>query len=237
MKHQILLQIVSGPDGGPIYAETNFNAIIVEPWNALSSLLYLIPAIYWFYKLKGKYGSYPFITFCIPLLILGGVGSTLYHAFRSSRMLLIMDVLPITILTLAVSIFFWIKVFNKWWKAIFYVIIPIYLLFYLVNHFFDPPYSINIGYFLTGINIFFPILILLNRTEFEKSGLIYLSIFFFSLGFIFRQVDNLLTEYVAMGSHFLWHAFTAIGAFFIAEYIYFYRSYYIAQKQEHKKKA
>lgn len=237
MKHQIILQITSSPDGGPIYAETNLGAIIAEPWNAVSSLLYLLPALYWFFKLKGKYGSYPFITFCIPLLIIGGIGSTLYHAFRSSQLLLIMDVLPITILTLSVSIFFWTKVFDQWWKAIFFVIVPVYLLQYLVNHFLSPPTSINISYLLTGLNIFLPLIIILSRTEYEKANLIYLAIFFFSFGFIFRQTDAYIANYFAIGSHFLWHAFTATGAFFIAEYIYFYRSYYISVKQEQKKKA
>ncbi|MFW5761698.1 MAG: ceramidase domain-containing protein [Cyclobacteriaceae bacterium] len=237
MKQIILLQVVSGPDEGPIYAESNFDAIIAEPWNALSSLLYLVPAFYWLYKLKGKYGSYPFIAFCIPLLILGGLGSTLFHAFRSSKLLLVMDVLPITILTLAVSIFFWIKVFNKWWQAIFYVIVPVYVLQYLVNAYLDPPDSINISYLLTGINIFVPVLIILRRTGYAKAGLIYLAIFFFGSGIIFRQLDTLMADYLTMGSHFLWHIFTAAGTFFIAEYIYFYRRYYITQLQETKKKA
>lgn len=233
-----LLQNANTPlDGGPIYAETNLDTIIAEPWNALSSLFYLLPAIYWFFKLKGKYGSYPFLTFSIPLLLLGGIGSTLYHAFRSSQVLLIMDVLPITILTLAVGIFFWTKVFDHWWKAIFGIVIPVCILQFLINRFIEAPLSININYFITGLNIFIPLIILLKRTDYEKAGVVYLAILFFSVGLAFRELDAFLANYIAMGTHFLWHAFTAFGAFFIADYIYFYRSYIILKKQETKRSA
>ncbi len=234
----ILLLIANAPlDGGPVYAETNLDAIIAEPWNALSSLFYLIPAIYWFMKLKGKYGSYPFLTFSIPLLLLGGIGSTLYHTFRSSQLLLLMDVLPIAILTLAVSIFFWTKVFDHWWKAIFGVIIPVYILQLLINRFIQPPLSINISYFIIGLNIFIPLLIILRRTDYEKAGIVYLAILFFIVGLAFRELDTYMAKFIPMGTHFLWHAFTAIGAFFIGDYIYFYRSYIITKKQETKRSA
>ena len=37
-------------DGGPIYAETGGDGFLVEPWNSLTSLLMLIPVIYWLIK-------------------------------------------------------------------------------------------------------------------------------------------------------------------------------------------
>ncbi|MEO1655950.1 MAG: hypothetical protein AAFU64_20580, partial [Bacteroidota bacterium] len=92
------------PDGGPIYAETNLQHMFVEPWNAISSLSFFIPVFYWAGTLIKKYRSYPFLSFCIPLMALGGLGSTLYHAFRNSYFLLLLDVMPILLLTLAVSL-------------------------------------------------------------------------------------------------------------------------------------
>jgi hypothetical protein len=42
------------PDGGPVYTETHPGQFIVEPWNAFTALLMLIPAIYWFYRIREK---------------------------------------------------------------------------------------------------------------------------------------------------------------------------------------
>ncbi len=67
-------------DGGPYYTETNPANFIVEPWNAISSLLYLLPAIYWATKIRKHIRENSFVAFCVPLLILGGLGSTFFHA-------------------------------------------------------------------------------------------------------------------------------------------------------------
>ncbi len=98
-------------DGGPIYAETDLSVLFTEPWNALSSLAILLPAVYWAVRLRGDYRTYSFIFYCIPLLFLGGLGSTLFHAFRVSKWLLLMDVLPTATLTLSVSFIFGTKFF------------------------------------------------------------------------------------------------------------------------------
>ena len=102
-------------DGGPIYTETNPDHWIVEPWNAISSLMIVIPAIIWLFKIRGQFKDYRFLIFAIPLMVLGGTGSTLFHAFRVSQFFLFMDVLPTAILTLSLSIYFWVKVFKRWW--------------------------------------------------------------------------------------------------------------------------
>lgn len=97
--------ILHPPDHGPIYRETtDLSLFIVEPWNAWSSLTFLIPAFVFLWQLRGQYASYAFfVYFCSPMLILGGLGSTFFHAFRSSGWLLAMDVLPIVLLVLGIS--------------------------------------------------------------------------------------------------------------------------------------
>lgn len=231
----MLLSRIQPSDGGPIYSETDLEKAFVEPWNALSSLLFLIPALYWGIKLRGKYTSYPFLTFCIPLLFLGGLGSTLYHAFRNSAFFLMLDVLPITILTLSVSIFFWIRVTKKWWQAVLFIIVPVYLIQYFIYQSLEGQKPININYFITGVNIFLPILIILVKTNMKHAKYIILAIFFFSLGLVCRELDDSRFIGLPMGTHFLWHAFTATGAFLLSEYLYRYRNISILQKLEVKK--
>ena len=92
------MNLVAPTDGGPIYVETDLSHFIAETWNALSSLAILLPAVYWGFKLPGNIKKYYFIYYCIPLLFLGGLGSMLFHAFRTSGWLLIMDVFPTVIL-------------------------------------------------------------------------------------------------------------------------------------------
>ncbi len=62
------------PDGGPLYTETDTSHFIVEPWNALSSLLFLVPAIFWAYKLKRAVEKERFSHVLCATLDIGRVG-------------------------------------------------------------------------------------------------------------------------------------------------------------------
>lgn len=206
-------------DGGPIYSETDTSRFIVEPWNAWSSLFILFPAIYWAFKLRGRYREYPFITFCIPLLFLGGLGSTLYHAFRNSRLLLLLDVTPTAVLTLSLAIYFWIKMLPKWWWVI--PIIGISIILRAGGWYYLPGQAgVNVSYAITGATLLIPSLLLLYQTRLAHSHHIFISTICFILSLVFRQADNWQISLLPMGTHFLWHIFSGIGAFFLAEYLY-----------------
>lgn len=210
------------PDGGPVYAETDLSRFIVEPWNAASSLLIVVPAIYMIVKLWGRFRQFPFLSYCIPLLILGGMGSTIFHAFRASPFFLVMDILPTFILTLSIGIYFWVKVLPQWWQMFFIVIPGIMINFLLFNlDIFSSHTTINVSYGLRGIIVFLPALILLYQTKMAKSGFLIGAIALFILSLIFREWDAHTFSFLPMGTHFLWHAFSGLGAFFLAEYLYF----------------
>jgi len=210
------------PDGGPVYAETNIDAFISEPWNAISSLAIVFPAVYWAIRLKFNFKDYQFIYLSIPLLIAGGLGSLLYHAFRSSVWLLYMDVLPTALLTFFVGIYFWLRLFKKWY-FVFLIITPItivrlYLLFNL-----DGEFAVNLNYLITGSLIFLPVLIYLFRHSFRYALNIFVSVFFLILSLYFREIDQISVTSLPMGTHFLWHIFSGIGAYFLANYLYLIR--------------
>lgn len=209
-------------DGGPIYTETNPDHLIVEPWNAISSLMIVIPAIIWLIRIRGQFKDYKFLLYIIPLMVLGGTGSTLYHAFRASQVFLFMDVLPTAILTLSLSIYFWIKVFKKWWCVFFIILISFAIRFVLFGN--VPAHTaINISYAITGIITGLPLLIILFRTRFYKLNYVILTISFFILAILFRELDPYSISFLPMGSHFLWHTFTGIGAYYILAYLYYFR--------------
>lgn len=159
------------------------------------------------------------VYFCIPLLIAGGLGSTLFHAFRSSGWLLLMDVLPIVALVLGISIVMWLKVIpKKWWIA------PILLLFfgltYLTSIGLDGQDRISAGYVVRGTMLLLPCLLFLLRTHFRDARLFFAASFFLVLALTFRYLDEKIQlDFMPWGTHWLWHVSTAFAAYFLGEYL------------------
>lgn len=94
------------PDGGSLYAETNLNHLFPEPLNAITSCFFLAIAFYWLFKLWGNFKSHPFLSYCLVLLFIGGIGGTTYHAFRLWRPFIMMDWLPIMLLCISAGVYF-----------------------------------------------------------------------------------------------------------------------------------
>jgi hypothetical protein len=207
-------------DGGCYYAETNLANFIVEPWNAITSLFFLILAIYWFIRIRRNVKDNLFIAWCIPLLFLGGMGSTLFHAFRSSYYLMQLDVLPIVVLTLSVGAFLWHKLVKKW-----YITFAIIALSFTLRKLASvsglfPGQGANISYAISGITIFLPGLIMLLRTQFYRWASLAAAVMLFIAGLFFRAADMWYTDIIPIGTHFMWHISTAVGAYFLADYLY-----------------
>lgn len=209
-------------DGGPIYAETDLTQFIAEPWNALSSLAIALPSVYWAIKLRWNFKDFGFIYFLIPLLFLGGMGSTLFHAFRTSRFALAMDVVPTAIVTFSVGLFFWARILKKWYFITIVVGLLAGLRFLALDRL-SGSLAINVGYFITGVLIFLPLLLYLINHHFHNYRPILISVLCLSISLIFRRIDYSVAEIIPMGSHFLWHIFSGIGAFYLAQYIYMAR--------------
>ncbi|GAB4253678.1 MAG: ceramidase domain-containing protein [Ekhidna sp.] len=216
------MQIIQPDDGGPIYAETNLSGIIAEPWNAISSLAIVLPSIYWAIRLKGNVKQFAFLYFLIPLLFLGGTGSLLYHAFRNSRFLLWMDVVPTAIVTFAVSVYFWDRLLpKKWLVAV--IIVPVTFMRFFLLDVLPGQLSVNVSYFITGFLIFFPLLVYEVRNKMKYFKPIFISVICLSASLAFRRLDHSFTWILPMGSHFLWHIFSGIGAYYLALFIYLIR--------------
>lgn len=209
-------------DGGPIYAETDLTAFIAEPWNAISSIAIVLPPIYWAFRLRWKIKEYSFLYFLMPFLFLGGTGSTFYHAFRTSEALLWMDVLPTALVTLSVSVYFWDKILPKKWHVA-SVVIPFSFIRYAVFDYFSSQFATNLSYFITGFLIFFPIIFYLSKTHYRHIKFIVISVVALSLSLICRRLDFTVAEFLEMGSHFMWHILSGIGAYYLAMYLYLIR--------------
>lgn len=216
-----LAHILAVPDHGPVYRETtDLSQLVVEPWNAYSSLTFLIPAFIFLWQLRGSYTQYAFLVyFCTPMLIIGGLGSTFFHAFRSSQWLLAMDVAPILLLIIGISIWMWLKVLSR--KLL---IIPILILFFgltwLSGRFLEGQDRISAGYFVRGVMLFLPCFLFLLKTGFRQSVIFFAAVVFFILALIFRFTDEKIEiAFMPWGTHWLWHVSTAVGGYFLGEYL------------------
>jgi hemolysin III len=209
-------------DGGPVYMETEPGRFLVEPWNSLSSLLMLIPALWWLWKIRGQIGHFRFMLFAIIMVILGGLGSAFFHGFRVSLVFLLMDIIPSAILTLSLSIFLWLNVLKRWWH-IFFILVPAFGIRFLFWDGIPEHLAINLSYFITGVIIALPLMIILIKQQFKGWIIILLVVVSFIVALIFRHIDPVRISYLPMGTHFLWHSFSAVGTYFILNYLYIFQ--------------
>ncbi|WNJ17076.1 hypothetical protein [Pontibacter sp. G13] len=201
-----LLQALRPKDTGPIYTETNMENWIVEPFNAASAILFVLVVGYWFWKLRGQYRHHLFLTFVLPVLLIGGIGGTLYHAFRNSEFFLVMDWLPIMLLTLAASMYFLVRVLGKWYYA-FATFVVVFLMQWLTYLFVPQRYAINVSYAITGLYVLIPVWMMMAKTQYRHSQHVWWSLLSFGLALFFRSIDPMAL--LPMGTHFLWHVFGA----------------------------
>ncbi|TAE75688.1 MAG: hypothetical protein EAZ85_01910 [Bacteroidetes bacterium] len=234
----LFLQKFYLPDGLPFdaYAETDATHFIMEPWNTITSLFFLIPVFYWLIKLKGQYKKYPIVIWSLPFLAMNGVGSALFHAFHISRFFLALDVLPVFLLIVVLTAYFWNEILKNWYISI-SLIVTIIGSNVLLHLFLEPSLSINLGYLIRGTGLFLPFVFILYKIKFRYSLQAVLGILFFILALFFRTYDKTYTQYLYMGSHFLWHICTTIGVYFISDFIYNYVKIQNQEKEEALSKA
>lgn len=205
------------PDGGPLYAETEFSRLIVEPWNAASALVFVGIAIYWIWKIRDEYQNYPFISFSLPLLIIGGIGGTLYHGLRSSVVFLYLDIGPIFGLSFAAGLYLWSKVWEKWW--VFLIAAPLFLLGrYYGELYFSTHTVINLSYLAAAGFLLTPIAIVLYATNWRYAAWVLGALCSFAIALYFRLID--LSAPLPMGTHWLWHVFGAFACAALLGYLY-----------------
>lgn len=226
----MLLQIVA--DGGPMYQETLTavaEQVVIEPWNAISSLALCVPAIYWFLRIRENMQRTPVLLACCILLFVNGLGSTLFHAFRVSRWFLWMDVLPALLLTLTLAGYFWrvwLRSAIKWW-----VTMGAFLLLMLMTAvILRGSWYMNTQYLLRGLFFLIPTLGILRHTHFMEWHSLAIAGFFLSLSLGFRLLDKVPFEWLPMGTHFLWHLMSAAGAWFLGKYLLALEYYYLHRR-------
>lgn len=198
-------------DFGPHYAETLPGRFPVEPFNTYSNILFLVILLYWGYRTRLNYKQFPAITLCLPMLAVGFVGGTIFHATRSANIWLFLDFIPISILVILGCVFFILRLTKSRLKTCAWIIIPLALSRLVIwgapipRHF-----AIGLGYSSMALLLLFPAIILWHKEQ--RGGLaLLLAAISFAIAITFRQSDAALSNLMPMGSHWLWHVFGAIS--------------------------
>ncbi len=218
------------PDGGPRYVETPPDPtdpgapFVAEPWNTVTATFFIWIALYWLWRLRGRYRAFPFMVCCMPILLAGGIGGSLYHGTRAARLYFLLDVVPISLLGLAGAAFMAYRYFGRKraWLLIFL------LLFYAVMNrvFFaalgpmNRQLSINLSYATLAMVILAPIALVLYRTRFRHGGWVVVGLISFAIAWACRLVDQYSADTLTMGSHWLWHSFGAISTAAMIQFFY-----------------
>ena len=220
------------PDRGPRYQETPADPygptapFLAEPYNAATASFFILIAAYWLWRLRGRYRQFPFTTACTPILLAGGIGGTLYHAFRTRTAYFLLDLIPILVLGVVAAIYLCVRLgrWHGWGRVAFglvglvaFVVGSNLLLLNVVPEG-NRNLRVNLSYLSQAILIVGPLLFVLVKTRFRDAGLIAAALASFAIAWFCRLVDGLGLVDLPMGTHWLWHTFGALTTLFMFAY-------------------
>lgn len=200
-------------DFGPIYTETlpglAAGTLPVEPWNTWSNSIFVLLLVHIVFRTRLDYQRHPLIVISLPILAIGIIGGTVYHATRSHFVWLFMDFMPILILTSAAALAFWREVVGKWPQAILlFLLVGVsgrVLGFALAT---ERSVQISLGYLSAALSILLPLVILVRRAKWRGLGLLCGIVLAFASAVACRMLDRAgAPSPLPMGTHFLWHIF------------------------------
>lgn len=216
----MIVSFQSPPDGGMLYAETDMRHFFPEPLNAITSCFFLAIAIYWTFRLWGRWKQHTFLTAALALLYIGGIGGTIYHGLRQWGFFIMMDWLPIMLLCVFAGVYFLGKL-TRWYYALAFVVLYVVFQFYAreqMRESGDIQLFININYAVLAGMVLLPVIAYLISTRFRHGRWVGFALVAFILALTFRVADG--WGWFSAGTHFLWHTFGSVAAFCMFQYIY-----------------
>lgn len=214
--------LVRGPDGGPIYTETDLDRFIAEPFNAGSNLLFLVIVVYWALRIRREPSR--FVAGALPVLFVGFVGGTVYHATRSHPVWLAMDWLPIFALCVAASVRY-VRRLGASRRSLLLVygapFAVIGLLGAVLPDELRPLVLPAVGYTTLASWVAGPLFLYVRAHPTLDRGPLVAAVAAFLVAISLRSLDRVAPwPLEATGTHFLWHAFGALSAHFVIGFVH-----------------
>ena len=208
-------------DSGPIYKETVQGRFPVEPFNTFSNLIFLFIVVYFALKVYRAPKKHPFLVWALPVIGLGFIGGTIYHATRSAEIWLLLDWVPITALSLAGVVYFIFKWMEFWLQRILLIAVMAAIFFGLRALPFPATIQITLGYIITAATIAIPVIGYLYKTHWHNLRYVAAAFGVFGIAVLFRFIDHRTDlDFLWMGTHWLWHIMGGLAVFFLIKYIY-----------------
>lgn len=209
-------------DPGPIYTETDASRFPVEPWSVASNLVFLALILYWGRKTRLRLGRHPLIGVGLPILVVGCVGGTVYHATRSHVLWLAMDWMPIAALALMGAGYFWYRVTGSLLAAgIAPLVVFLTAPLFVFRSGLPRSTAISIGYSLHAVNVVLPAALHCALKTRRRWALLAGALASFAVAVTLRFIDRGLgARLLPMGTHWLWHVFGGVSAWLVMAYTY-----------------
>lgn len=195
-----------------IYCERQTQSLVAEPVNVLSNIAFFVSAILIYQLLNRNSTKDKKYWLMFLLIILVGIGSSLWHLLRNPYTL-VLDALPIY-LFMAIFLYGILNnlIGNK--KTALYLTIGFTLL--QVFMFLIVPRDFINGSIIHVVNgigfIIFIVWFSKNYRHVYRSLIVVFLLYV--LAVTFRSIDNLVCTSLIIGTHFLWHLFVALTAYF-----------------------
>jgi hemolysin III len=160
---------------------------------------------------------YPLIVLMLPIVAIGIVGGTAYHATRSHPVWLFMDFVPIIIAISAAALTFWRKAVGAWPRAVFcFLLVGLSgrIIGFAVTT--EQTLRISLGYLSAALSLLLPLVIIIRRAKHRDSGLLLGVVGAFVIAIACRMLDRPgTTPLLPMGTHFLWHIFGGVAVWLL----------------------
>ena len=205
-------------DGGMPYTETNLGRLVVEPWNFVTAVLFFILALYWLNVVRKDLKHHGFLFSMLILLTIGGIGGSVYHGFRLHRAFLMMDWMPIMLITFSASVYYFIKAWGKWWPPVFLIVAYFFTQGFLFQSGIPIQTAINISYASMSMIVLLPIIWYLSKSGFARWEFVAGALGSFGLALFFRWADKF--AWIPMGTHFLWHIFGLVAVHLMLRFVF-----------------
>lgn len=193
----------------------------VEPWNTYSNVFFVVLLVYLAVRTRLSFARYPLVVISLPILCVGIVGGTLYHATRSNNLWLRMDYMPIMILCLLAALYFWKELFRGFVPAL----IAVLALFLAIRApwfiaALPTAFKIGIGYTGMALVLILPAFLLSRREQWFGLKHLLGAVTAFAIAITCRFMDQGIgSELLPMGTHWLWHIFGALSVYFMFTYL------------------
>ena len=197
------------------YTEFHPEASITQPWNAWSSVLFLLPVVFWLIRLRGEYKPYFMLVAILPLAVVNGVGSFLWHAHSGGALYLKLDTYPPRIMLAFLGVYFLRLVTRNWLVGlILFVAFAALVLEYKEQA--RPLLNVSwvtFNYIFNALIVIVPALLVLVLYRGRGWGYFLLTVLCLVGAVWFRMLDGQrpLPELMPQGTHFLWHLLCALA--------------------------